>query len=404
VWSKLYDPTTKRLKQGARGMALGRGYQIHVDRVMVFELKRFLSDIGCTYDFNEGKKVMVLPNGVNILFGSAENPDSLEGPHLDAFCWIDEAGLMDRPAWEVAVRRTNNFNAPILITTIPYVAGWLKRDVYDRWLAGDPDIEWIHCRTLDNLEYSRANYERAKATMRPEKFRANYEGEFARPYGLIFPEPSDTELFAVAQRELNKVGGVIPDDWPAFVGHDFGVNDPTTGMWSRLSPDDVMILVGEYEVSGLTFENHLDVWRRSGWDVVDTAWGDPHEKDILLRASDLGYPIIPAKADILYGIDLIWDRLMTGRLGVLPGLDGFLKHRSSYVWATDRRDEDILKDKPKDPQPARHIMDALRYSVVGLVDYGLAPEAPGLSVRSTEVGQMTQGHLKRALLTSQATS
>lgn len=380
-------------------MALGRGYQIHVDRVMVFEIKRFLSDVGCQFDFNEGKKVMKLPNNVDILFGSAENPESLEGPHLDAFCWIDEAGLMERPAWEVASRRTNNFNAPILITTIPYVAGWLKKDIYDRWLAGDDGIEWIHCRTLDNLEYSRENYERAKATMRPEKFRANYEGEFARPYGLIFPDPPDAELLEIGTRTLNRYGGAIPDDWPAFVGHDFGINDPTTGLWSRLTPDDVLLLVGEYEVSGMTIEDHVNVWKRSGWSNVDAAWGDPHEKDVLMRASDMGYPIMPAKADIIMGIDAIWDRMVTGRLGVLPGLDGFLHHRETYVWATHRNDEDQLKDKPKDPQPARHIMDALRYSVVGLIDYGLAPEPPGLSVRSTEVMGPTRPQMRRELLT-----
>lgn len=118
-----------------RVLALGTGYQRHVDRVMMYEMQRFLTGAvdaaqpknrglgmieGKDFTINKTNgNIKLVANGSEILFGSAENPLSLEGPHCEGGCWIDEAGMMSRQAWEVAQRRTGFHNVPILITSIP---------------------------------------------------------------------------------------------------------------------------------------------------------------------------------------------------------------------------------------------------------------------------------------------
>lgn len=391
VWKQLLDPKSQTIKQGIRGMCIGTGYQTHVTRVMIYEIENWLKQVGCQYILNKGEHSITLPNDAIIYFGSSWDPLSLEGPHLDGFCWIDEAGMMPLLAWEVAQRRTNTHASPILITTVPYFNNWLKSHVYDQWVAGDESIEWIKCRTSDNLMYDRASIERARRTMRPEKFRAFFEGDWSKAEGLIYPEPDDEDLIVDPFP--------IPDDWPCFAGHDWGVNDPTAGVWGRLSHDGTLYVVAEYEAGNMTIDDHAVVWDRLGLlHGTDEAFGDPEGKELMMRLRRLGYPIQAARlptgataqqgnSSILAGLDIVYRWLVTGRIKVFRGLNHLIDYRNSYVWAQDRRDEEKLLDRPKDPQPARHMMDALRYLVVGVDAAGQAQAAtPGLSVKFTQAG------------------
>lgn len=386
VTKNLMEPDMSHFRWGVRGLGIGTGYQKHVDRVMVHELKRFFNEQGITYDFNQGKAVFFLPNDVQFMMGSSENANSLEGPHLDGCVWMDEAGLMPLLAWEVAQRRTAQKSTPILITSVPYYPNWLKTHVYDKWLAGETWVRWIQIRSTDNKSYPSEAIERLRSQWRPDKVERYLEGNFAKPFGLIYDVPSS--LIVDYETEFAQFGGEVPEEWPCFAGHDWGLTAPTTGVWIRLSPEDVAYVVAEYEVPELTMAQHVAVWKGLGLDLVDYAWGDPAAPEQWLNASDLGYPVVQGENNVLYGIDLVYDRLKTGRLKVMRGCKTIVDHLSTYVWAPDPKNEDELLEKPKKPQPAEHMMDALRYLVAGLVEYGVAPAAPELSVVSRHLGKM----------------
>ena len=345
-----------------RVLCVGNGYDRHVSRVMMFELTRFFRRLNRPYKLNERKGELLFPNGAMCLFGSADKPLSLEGPHLEA-AWIDEAGLMARTAWEVVQRRTGRLQGQILITTIPYFEGWLKTDVYEPAMAGDPDIDWIPCKTADNPTYAPEEIERMRRILRPEKFDIFYNGNWARPAGLIWPEPGDNEVIVDPFP--------IPEDWPAFAGHDYGFNAPTTGVWGRLSPDDVLYIVADYQANEQQIEGHINAWKARGLHVVDEAWGDPANPEVWLRADELGYPVSPANNSVLAGIDEVYTRLVTGRLKIFKGCETLIDARASYRWAHDAKDEEVLVDKPLKPQPAEHICDATRYLCSGIADYGV---------------------------------
>ena len=76
-----------------------------------------------------------------VLFGYAAEPESLESATIKAAC-LDEAGQkrFKLGAWEAILRRLSIHQGRALITTTIYNLGWLKQQVYDRWLAGDFDM------------------------------------------------------------------------------------------------------------------------------------------------------------------------------------------------------------------------------------------------------------------------
>ena len=340
------------------------GYQKHVERVMMWTLEQFFKQYKIPYTPNRSTATFTLFNGSQIIFGSSENPESLEGPHVDC-AWIDEAGYMPRLAWDVATRRTDYQEGPILITSVPYYLNWLKTDLYDEWIKGDQDIDWIHCRSADNLKYSQTVLERVKRTRRPEYYEIYYEGNFARPFGLIYGDPPNDSI-VVDSESLFPNG--IPNDWPCYSGHDFGINNPNAGVWGRLAPDDTLYIVAEYQAPELTMKSHVERWRRAGLDNTDQSFGDPAGADQMLTAAEEGFNIEKANNDILFGVDLVYDRFKTGRLKILRGCKTLLDYRSLYVWKKNPKNEDELMDQPEKPQPSEHMMDALRYLCTGIFE------------------------------------
>lgn len=364
-------------KPDVRGIGVGTGYNTHVVRVMWYEIEKYLREVGEPYVPNKRDQTITLrKNGSQLMFGSAENPLSLEGPHIE-FAWMDEAGMMPRIAWDVVQRRTAHKSGQILITTIPYFDGWLRGDVYDAWLAGDSSIEWIQCKTSDNKTYPPEEIERFRRTWSPAKFKRFFEGDWSTVDGLIWPDPSDADCVV---DPFN-----VPDEWPAFSAHDFGMNAPTTGVWGRLSPDDVLYIVADYEHTGETIDYHVEQWRQSGLTSVDCAWGDPANPEVWLRATELGYPVLKANNSVLAGLDAVYARFVTGRLKIWRNCKTLIDHRRTYRWETAPKDDTIRMDRPKKPQPAEHVCDALRYLTMGVNDYGLSGIDPMVISRGRKI-------------------
>jgi hypothetical protein len=379
-----------RQKPGSRFMAVGMQYERHVINLMQKQLTDFFDEVGEQYKLVIGKRLTLLSNGCEILFGSAQNPDSLEGPHFDGGIWMDEAGLMSRLAYDVLTRRTGAHSVPMLITTIPYVFGWLKTDVYDMAMKGDPDITWIPCRSIDNPNYSVREIERRKATMRPEKFATYYLGEWSKPFGAIYPEPDDSDLTIAPFH--------VPEHWPAFAGHDYGIAAPTTGIWARWDEHgegptgiaDTLYIVGEYQQRGMTMETHVENWKADGLDVVDMAFGDAANPEAWLIAEERGYPVravAKGEKSVPYGINVGFERMKSGRLKVFEGCKGFIDYRKRYVWDANPLDDEDLLERPKKPQAAEHLMDAYRYLCVGMVDEGLSRPGSIIDIKRTQLGQ-----------------
>ena len=178
------------------------------------------------------------PMWARIILRSASSPGGLESATAKA-AWLDEAGQDEFPltAWEAVRRRLALSRGRILITTTPYNLGWLKHQVYDRWLRGDKTIDVIQFASILNPAFSREEFEERRQEMDDWKFRMFYEGQFERPAGLIYSAFIDK----YKHEGGHKVAPFrIPLEWPRWGGIDPGAvhhakvwlaYDPTTSVY-----------------------------------------------------------------------------------------------------------------------------------------------------------------------------
>jgi len=347
---------------------------------------KVFGELGITCKVNKNDKIIYVPEfDGTIILGSSENPYTLEGQVYDA-AWMDEGGLMGLATWKVVERRLGFKQGQILITTIPYTDGWIKKLWDDSKVEGSP-IDWIPITTPENPLYPREQIEYFRRNNSPEWCKRFLDGDFSREVGLIFPEPEDSELFIDLEDEFEwntdckhcagDCHGGIPCWWPCYSGHDYGYNAPTTGMWGRWDPDnDVLYLIAEYEGKKQTITNHLAEWESEGLagpGAIDMAFGDPANPEVWERCREEGYPIVSGNNDILASIDLINYRLRNGKLKVSKDLELWRDHRRTYRWAPIEKNGEVFLDKPLKPQPAEHLMDALRYLVMGVQEFAPVP-------------------------------
>ncbi len=208
-------------------------------------------------EYKVADKVMKIkgntPDGelnANIFFGSADKSESLESMVAVAAC-IDEAG-QDRfklSAWEAILRRVGHREGRILITTTLYNFGWLKRELYDRWQAGDADINVVQFDSILNPYYSKDEYDRAKRQLPLWKFNMQYRGIFDRPAGQIYQDFDETvhliEPFP------------IPTSWNYHVGIDPGAVH-TALIWIAEDPaTNKFYITNSYLAGNKTTKEHV---------------------------------------------------------------------------------------------------------------------------------------------------
>jgi hypothetical protein len=162
-----------------------------------------------------GQKVLFGDYGrdhkTTVFFGYAAEPESLESATARA-AWLDEAGQkkFKLGSWEAILRRLSLARGRVLITTTPYNLGWLKQQLWNRWKAGDPNIDVIHFESIANPLFPREEWEDARGRLPAWKFNMFYRGLFERPAGLIY------DVFDEERHKIPRF--TIPDHWPRHLG------------------------------------------------------------------------------------------------------------------------------------------------------------------------------------------
>jgi len=282
-----------------------------------------------------------LPSGAKIWFGSADNPYSLEGVHVRA-CWLDEAGQMKGEVWHTVLRRTNFYRARILITTTPYTFNWLKTEVYDRWLAGDPEIDVIQFTSIENPYYPKEEFERAREILPSHIFSMFYEGKFTLAEGVIYTNWT----------VLDK----MPKEYDTIIyGADFGFNNPTAVLKVGIKDDNIYILDEIYQ-SHLTNNELINLLKDFVENKNDPIYCDPSEPARIEELCKAGFNAVAGSKNVLEGIDQIQRR----KIFISTNCRNTIEEIRNYVW--DKKGEEFL-DRPRKIND--HTMDALRYAVMG---------------------------------------
>lgn len=300
-----------------------------------------------------------------VILRSANSPGGLESATALG-AWLDECGQDEfkLESWEATLRRLSLSQGRVLGTTTPYNLGWLKKLVYDRWAAGDPDYHVIQFKSIMNPTFPVAEYERARATLPAWKFEMFYNGQFSKPAGLIY------DIFG----DKNKVPDFeMPKWWPRFGGLDFGgVNTAAIGI---AQDPETSALYGfkEYLDGGQTASEHaryLKTWNARLW-----VGGAKSEGQWRKEFAAAGMPVKePSTNDVEVGINRVYGGFKEGALYLFESLVNTLDQLGRYSRKLDSFGQPTEEIRDKE---TFHLLDAMRY-IIGFLrgDVAEVPKQP----------------------------
>lgn len=302
-----------------------------------------------------------------VIMRSASSEGGLESSTAKA-AWLDEAGqdAFSLGAYEAIRRRLSLSRGRILITTTPYNLGWLKQKVYDRWQAGDPDVDVINFPSTMNPAFPHEEFEEARAELDEWKFNMFYRGLFERPAG---------QIYSMFMNRYRHEGGHkvrpfdIPLAWPRWGGIDPGAVHHAK-VWLAHDPaSDVYYLYRESLKGEMSTDEHAEDIRSYPDHRRVILWfvGQRSESQQRLDYASAGLVNVsePPIFDVESGIDHVITLLKTFRLYVFDTCAGTLDELGTYRRRLDALDQPTQEIHNKN---AYHHLDALRYVVVGVED------------------------------------
>jgi len=291
-----------------------------------------------------------------IICRSADAEGGLESASAKA-ALFDECGQdgVKVNAWEAILRRLSLSQGRVLAGTTPYNLGWLKTQIFDKWRAGDPDIQVIQFKSIMNPSFPRAEYERAKRTLPTWKFEMFYNGNFSRPAGMIY-EDFDTRHILPAFN--------IPADWARYMGTDFGAVH-TCNVWLAQDPESKLFYLYRERLEGnKTTQQHVnDVKQYNEYNLI-TWGGAKSETQQRWDWAAAGLPIAePPIFEVEPGINRIIALLKERRLFIFDTCSGIIDQFGTYSRELDANGQPTEKIKDKETY---HYLDALRYVASGV--------------------------------------
>lgn len=343
-----------------------------------------------------GDMVYVFNNGARIIFGSVDNPNSLQGVHIDGGIWADEIGLYAEEAWDVLLQRAALYRAPILNTSTPYTLPWCEKRLHKPTLTArnkrSHEYWLLQFPSYWNPAYPKEQYWELKRTWPKDKFDRLMRGLFTRIGGLMFDEIKEDRnladiypiegtneypyrLYFKHPREGSRIVNLV-ETWAA---QDWGWN-PDPGCQLLCGRDEegrIYVFAERYETQvpvvkgtndgGDTWTSRALEWvERWGINVL---WCDPSRPEYIVAMREHGVPAAPANAKVSYGAEVVNETALSLRDGSaglyisIHGCPNLVRTYGSYVRKKGHGDEEYLPI-PADGQED-HAPDTLRYLLVG---------------------------------------
>ncbi len=303
-----------------------------------------------------------------------EGVSGLESATIKA-AWLDEVGLdsFSFAAYDAILRRLSLSEGRALLTTTLYNINFLKREVYNRFLKGDPDYDVISFSSIDNPAFPRAEYERARRTLPSWKFNMLYKGIWDIPTGMIYSNYDSVHVVEPFQ---------IPSEWPRYAGIDFGaVHNSSVWIAEDVSTKSLYVYRVTLE-GGLSTKQHAAnaLYRAKGERVVKFTGGSKSEGQSRKDWSAAGVNVLkPPFYDFEPGIDQVFSLLGEKRLFFFDNCElgapnttetefkNIFDELSQYSRKLDGNGEPTPQINEKEKY---HRLDALRYAVVGMPQQG----------------------------------
>jgi len=295
-----------------------------------------------------------------IVLRSAEALIGLEGAEVKA-AWLDEVGQDDftLQAWEAILRRLSITKGRVLGTTTLYNYGWLKREIYDKWQAGDPDYDVIQFDSTVNPAFPLDEYERARRSLPAWKFNMLYRGLFAKPVGLVYD--------SFDERECVIDSFIIPDNWLWHVGHDFGTANPAALCYAQDPATGMFYLVHEYLPGSMAVGDQVEYLKAllRGRNIVHRSGGSHQEEDSRQNYTQHGWHITePSVNSVEVGIERVYAFHKRNAIKVFRDCRHYLDEKTSYSYKLVPSEGYSVTNEIEN-KSRYHLMDCERYALCG---------------------------------------
>lgn len=262
--------------------------------------------------------------------------------------------------WEEASLRTGYNGVEtlrMLLTMQPDGMTWVHREIVKKGKRPSVRCHWLD--SLDNValpDKVRAQL-KIKFDALPENVRkARKEGLFVNLEGLVYPAFS-RQTHVIEPFE-------IPEDWPRFIGCDWGLGNPTAILWAALSPDGQIVIYKEHYKAKWPITKHARIVNAEH-PKPKRGWSDPRDLQSgaeLAEQTGIRVKKVPIRS-VALGIDVVTLVLAVDEDTKHPGVVFFenlthtIEEIEGYQWEDG-------KNEPK--QVNDHTCDALRYVLVGI--------------------------------------
>lgn len=175
----------RRVRPGGLYMVVAPTYPVLRDAT----LRSFVGlarKLGIPFEFNKSENRLTLTRTrAEVLFRSADNPESLRGPNLAGVA-LDEASLFDQDVYDIAIGRLRQDGE----------MGWLRACftpkgpfhwTYEVFARGRPDTSLVRCRTADNPFLPAEFADTLSRQYSPLFARQELDGEFVETEGAEWP-------------------------------------------------------------------------------------------------------------------------------------------------------------------------------------------------------------------------
>ena len=262
-----------------------------------------------------------------------------------------------------------------------FLAPWVDKTYPDRAESGETRhfirnekgiLEWVDASTPDakSMAFVRATvydnkimlarnprYISSLKALPPVERARLLDGDWdVRREGLVYPG------FDICIVELD---GGFPT--PGIGGIDFGFHNPFAALWGHVDHDDVLWITGCRYKSQTTLPVHSEALPKGvEW------WCDPSGAESIRQLRDAGHDAKPCvhmptrmasgevKKPIMSGIDMVSERIRTGRLKIIrETCMPLIRELGLYHYDENKQVEEPVKEDD-------HTADALRYLIVGL--------------------------------------
>lgn len=292
-----------------------------------------------------------------IILRSADAEGGLEsatakGAILDE-CGQDRFGV---GAYEAVMRRLSLARGRLLAGTTPYNLGWLKTLIFDRWRAGDENIDVIQFKSIMNPAFPKEEYYERKKTMPAWKFEMFYNGNFSRPAGLIY-DNFDDELHTCPRFN-------IPASWERYVGLDFGLVNLAAVFYAKEPKTNRYFLYRTYHSGGFSVAAHVETIMRGEPRIPFCVGGAKSEGNWRAEFKAAGLPVRePDIKMVEVGIDRVYEAHAGSEIVVFDDMHEYLDQKHTYARELDDNDQPTEKIADK---ATFHLLDAERY-IIGYV-------------------------------------